>query len=194
MPDRFAITLTVLGHQITVRRHAIADTGVGIAGYFDAVLPDGRVVVAVGRWDDAASIGHADEGADVWCAEYVWVDGALKELVDGEEGSIFLVLRGADEGVMVEDIARAIHEATKTPVVRPAQLPVHPFALTPAQVDLLRICQRGTWAARELADFVNAHVRSAHEVAGTIPELVTPGYELTDAGCEALAAVEEQGQ
>jgi hypothetical protein len=98
-----ALTVAVLGHEIEVRHHALADTGVGIAGFFDALLSDGRAIVTVGRWDDERC-GH---NKTPWCAEQVWLDDEFTETL--EEGSLYVSVGGSE--VSVEDIALAIYRA-----------------------------------------------------------------------------------
>lgn len=94
----------VFGHKIRVHKHALCDTGVGIAGYFDVILPTNQSVRAIGCWDDGRRVG-AD--GQPWCAEHVWVDGTWIDLV--EEDSHFLPICGDSDGVSVEDIAKQIH-------------------------------------------------------------------------------------
>lgn len=92
------ITLTIDLLRIRVHKHAVVDTGRGVAGYMDMSLPDGRMVVAIGRWDDPRRSGLDDPD---WCDERVWVDGALVEPT--EEGSYLL---DEEAGVTIEDVAR----------------------------------------------------------------------------------------
>jgi hypothetical protein len=172
------LTLTVLGHSIVVNRHAIAETGTGLAGYLEAVLPDGRVVVAVGRWDDPSLVGHADEGADVWCEERVWVDGEMRGVIPGLE------LQG---GAEVEHIARAIWEATKPQPIEAPKLDV-------AQIAALRLCALRLWPDPVRCEFFLSigHRRRLGDAAMTLGDLVTPGFDLTPKGRAVLAAIDAE--
>lgn len=100
------LSLLVLGYVFTVRRHALCDTELGLAGYFEATMPDplGSLCV-VGRWDRSDLPDHDTP----WCAEHIWLNGDLIDFT--EEGSHFLLLEGDSGGVTVEDIATELHHA-----------------------------------------------------------------------------------
>ncbi len=59
--------------MIKIVRHAICETEMGIAGYAEFKLPDGRQLEICGRWDDVYK-SEPDEGKIAQCWETVIID------------------------------------------------------------------------------------------------------------------------
>ncbi len=109
---RDPLKAVVAGQELVVLRHALCDTGIGIAGYFQVTLPDGRDLRVCGIWDDSYRV---PENVDrVWCSEIAWLDNEPVETQDENGVVIELDIGGGLlDHISVESMAIAIERAVR---------------------------------------------------------------------------------
>lgn len=106
--------ISVGSFNIEIMRHAIVATELGIAGYVEGRLPDGREVRFCGRWDNPYNVTIADEerpDSIAHIGELVWVDGVLQENED-ENSFSFILDKEREDGITAEDLANQIYETS----------------------------------------------------------------------------------
>lgn len=95
--------------SVEIIKHALCRTKLGIAGYIEAIVPNNRHVVIVGRWDDPYQTTDPNEQSHF--AEHVWINGTYVHADFANENfsaedSINLSL--TDDFFTAEDIALAV--------------------------------------------------------------------------------------
>lgn len=94
-------------NEVDILRHALCETKLGIAGYIEVMLEDGRHVSIVGRWDDPYKA--VDECSHI--AEHIIVNG---EYVESTDENSFNLLLSESDFFSAEDLAYKIWEKKLT--------------------------------------------------------------------------------
>lgn len=98
------VTIPGRNTEATITRHAITNTELGVAGYYEAEIGGHKIRVA-GRWDDEF---RQDDTHPAHIAEHVWVDGEYTPTDEDNQPEL------DEEGTTTEEIARAIAEQIGT--------------------------------------------------------------------------------
>ena len=86
-------------YEIEIHNHAVTKTKTGMAGYFEATLPNGTKIKCIGIYDDAYA--DFEEGECAQFCEQVYVDGTY---VKCEEEDGLRIEIGDGESVRCEEI------------------------------------------------------------------------------------------